>query len=507
VGETEVPKTRVKIDIFGPLHVKIPYYARNQASCGYLILKTDQSRPLVKSIYEHIEDQIEDERLESDDRFPRSGYSYPHGVVDERMDLVTVEKAWLRPWTFYKLTDKEKRKKLLEKFPNGCQVTFIGKNRIFAEAYDESMDDRWEIGQSGLSTFIHSEPRGYNLVSLADMRNELVNLTMDTIDHGIPATYVDSETIDFDDYGKFESQPGCIYPAKAPKGAPLQSMFASEPRSTLSKEHMLFFRQIDQDAQFASGDFPAIHGAPSEGKSRTLGEYAMSRQQAMQRLSLWWEFALNWWVRTIDGCVRLFAETMIADQSYTVKENDNYINVWIRRSEMEGRVGAVEPEPGGSLPVSLAQKRETILRLMDLRNPAIDAALYTPHNARIIKDALGLEDLVIPGEDQRVKQAREINELIKGEPDQLPDGSFVPSVGIDPEVDDHQVHIAVIKQFLVGTVGLDLKQTNPAGYANCLAHLRAHQMALVAQTLSVHEDTAAGEAPDTAAVTTAGEGE
>lgn len=97
-GEEQIPKSRVKIDTFGPLHVKVSYYAKNQASCGYLILKTDQNRSLVKSIYPKIEKEIEGSKtVSSADRFSRSAYSYPHDVEATEMNLVTVEKTWLRP--------------------------------------------------------------------------------------------------------------------------------------------------------------------------------------------------------------------------------------------------------------------------------------------------------------------------------------------------------------------------------------------------------------------------
>ena len=507
-GEEVHPKTRVKIDTFGPLHVKIPYYPKTQSGCGYLQLKTDQHRSLLISIYIDLEDDIKGAKtVDSSDRYARSSYTYPHEVEDVNMELVTIEKTWLRPWTFYGIPDKAIRKELLDSFPRGCQVTFIGQERVFAEAFNESMDDRWEIGQSGISPTIHTDPLGKVLVGPQDMRNELVNLTMDTIDHGIPAVYADSEVIEFDQYGRFESQPGVIYKAKARPGQSLRDAFAEEPRSTMSKEHMLFFRQIDQDAQFASGDFPAIHGGPSEGKSRTLGEYAMSKQMALQRLTIIWELYLDWWIRTLDGAVRLYAETVITDQAYSKQENNNYINVWIRRSEMEGKVGGVEPEGGGNFPVSIVQKRDVLFRLMELNNPQINAALYTPTNARLLKDGLALEDLVLPGEDQRVKQAREINDMIKTDQEPTPDGQggFTPTVDVDPDVDDHAVHIAVLKTFLVSTIGLDLKDTNPMAYVNLIAHLRAHQYALAQQTQMQYERTAPGEAPDSGASTTEGE--
>jgi hypothetical protein len=144
---------------------------------------------------------------------------------------------------------------------------------------------------------------------------------------------------------------------------------------------------------------------------------------------------------------------------------------------------------------------------MELNNPQVNAALYTPANAKVLKTTLAMDDLDIPGEDQRVKQAREINDLIRFGAEPVPDelGGFISTVAIDLDVDDHAVHIATLKSFLVGNIGLDLKETNPAGYVNCIAHLRAHQQALLQLTEGAFERSAPGEAPDSGALTTEGE--
>src|SRR6266568_658484 len=47
LGEEELPKTRVKIDVFGGLHVKVRYYARNQSECSYLLLYGDLGKDVV----------------------------------------------------------------------------------------------------------------------------------------------------------------------------------------------------------------------------------------------------------------------------------------------------------------------------------------------------------------------------------------------------------------------------------------------------------------------------
>jgi hypothetical protein len=108
---------------------------------------------------------------------------------------------------------------------------------------------------------------------------------------------------------------------------------------------------------------------------------------------------------------------------------------------------------------------------------------------------LALNELKLPGEDQRVKQVLEIQELCKGEPVE----ESIPTVLPEPEVDDDAVHIAVMRNFLVSAVGLDLKRNNPPGYANCVAHLRLHQQALQLKSIQQFGGSPPGEEPETTA--------
>ena len=60
-GFSNSPKTRVLIDLFSPLHVKVPYYARAQKDFGYLICTLDQPKSLLQSLYPHISEDIEND--------------------------------------------------------------------------------------------------------------------------------------------------------------------------------------------------------------------------------------------------------------------------------------------------------------------------------------------------------------------------------------------------------------------------------------------------------------
>lgn len=493
--EEDYPKSRVKLDIFGPLNFKVPYYARNQDECTYFILFCDIGKDVAKSLYPDFAEEIEQERIEDLSRFSRSGYVTEYDPEIEQRHLVTVKKIWLRPAAFYRENDEDKRDKLLKKFPDGAKVILIGKKPIYISSEPEKLDDRWTVGQAGLSTLIHSDPILRPLVQIQEMRNQLVNLIMETISHGIPSDWADPEVVDFDRYGKFEAVPGYIYKAKPRKpGEPLGNSFYTSSRATLSREVAMFLKQLDTDAQFCVGSFPSIYGGPSEGKSRTFAEYAASRQMALQRLQVTWTLLLEWWTKTIAGAVDLYKDCVVEDERFVKFVDGNYINTWIKQSELQGKVGGVEAEGSEAFPVSLGQIEGKLMKLMELNNDYVNSALYNPENARMLQDSFALTGLKIPGESQRCKQAGEIQKLLKSAP-VSPVQSTVP---IDPDVDDHAVHIATSIAFLVDPIGLEAKLSNPAGYANNLAHIHEHQGAQLAQTLQAGGGgTPAGAPPET----------
>ena len=502
VGEEEKPKTRAKLDVFGPLFWKVSSYARNQKECSYFILYGDIGKDIVKSNYPDYYDEIDSEQLDNTDRFSRSGFSSPSDPQEDLKYLCTVRKVWLRPAAFFRETDGELRKKLLKLFTKGARLTLVGKSKIFIDedVIDEDLDDRWTIGQAGLSTYIYSDPILRALVEIQEMRNQLVNLIMETIAHAIPSDFADPKTLNFDTYGKFECLPGFIYKAKpATPNSRLSDSFYSSNRATLSREVALFLQQLDKDAQFCVGSFPSIYGGPSEGKSRTLGEYEASRKMALQRLSIVWTFLVEWWITTMEGLVELYTTCIVEDERFTQYSNGNYINVWIKSTELQGKTGGVESEASETFPVSLAQKQAIISKMMEMNNEYVNSVLYNPENAKVIQDFFALSELKIPGEAQRVKQCSEIQDLIRaGEAGEVPQGGM-SAVAIDPNVDDHAVHIAVCRGFLVDTVGLDLAKFKPIAYAQIVAHQLQHQQALMVQTMS-NVGTPAGVPPQTTQV-------
>jgi hypothetical protein len=482
-GEEVLPKTRVRLKLFNGLQVKVPYYTTTQEEFGYLILFIDTSKSTLKSLVsDDFEDneltkKIDSETIESTDRFSRTGYTYPNDPNLENQNLSTLTQMWVRPQEYWKIKDEKVRLKVAKDYPDGAHATFMGKLDHFVDAIPENMDTKWRVGKAGLSRFIHADAIGRPLMPISDMKNQLVNMTMDTIDHSNPSVFADPETLNFDEYGKTEALPGYVYKTKPRKpGEALSNSFYTEQRVSLSKEVPLFNQQLDQIAQFVVGAFPSVYGGPSEGKSRTFAEYAASRQMALQRLMIIWNFVVDWWVKTIHSAVLMYVKTLTEDERYTKYADGKYINVWIRTSELNGKVGGVEPQGSEALPVSITQKNQLLMKLVELNNPQINAVIFSPENASMVQDIMAFNELKIPGDSQRTKQQLETDILIKEEPIDANTPSLIP----DPDVDDNNIHSETLKEFLVSPVGIDLKETNPAGYMNCILHKRLHDKAVAA---------------------------
>ncbi len=476
--------------------MKVPYHQRysfqGNTEGAYIICGLDQPKAFLQSVFPHIADKIEETYSETAqyERMARSPSAFSSfSRVDENRDLRTLKRVWLKPWVFDGLKEEqeEEKKQLKKLFPDGCYVALVGNNDVYAESRNEDGDEYWTIGMPGLAQYIHADPMGQPLISVQELRNVHINLQEQTIEQAIPTGFADSEVLNFEVYSRHESSPGMIFPVTRKPGENISDAFYETSRASVSKELPAFTKQLDQDAQFSVGSFPSIYGGASEGKSRTASEYNQSRQMALQRLTITWSFVVFWWCKMMEKCVRMFIKNMVEDEHFATrdKSSDNYINIWIRRSELNGHVGEVEVEGSESFPVSTPQKQQLLLQLLQLGNQFIETALFDPENRKEIADVLSYPNLYIPGEDQRIKQAREIQVMIKT-------GQVTPP---EPEIDDDEIHITTTKIFLVGEHGMDLKTTNPQVYEAIKQHLILHQQSLQQKTAGNFEETKPGEAP------------
>ena len=266
-------------------------------------------------------------------------------------------------------------------------------------------------------------------------------------------------------------------------------------------------------AQFLTGLFPAVFGGNMEDV-KTASGYAIARDQAMGRLGLVWRRVKQFYADVMLLGVDCFRKNRPEAVDVPLLGPDGALDArMIRVADLKGNV-SVHPEADETFPRLKSQQRSVLQQLFAVKDPLIQEALAEPANVGYIKNVLGLTELVVPGEDARNKQLREIQVLLGGAPiivgtavesrndesnrisvignqpekgdrrtaigDQGSAGGAVvlPSVAVDVLLDDHAVEFEECKRWANSEAGQAAKMTNPAGFANVRAHAEAHLRAM-----------------------------
>ena len=485
---TQHPKSRQCIEVYGGLNVKIPVYARTQAEIPYLRYAYECHYSLILSEYPDLRDKFptldkiaetHESAVDSYERWGRLSTLY-NGEYPRYTP--TVRHMWLRPCA-YEILDKEGTKELKKLFPTGCKVTYV--NDTFAHACEENLDDYWTLSRNPVSDYLHHDPVGMLIVSIQEITNDIVSLVIQTMEHGIPQTFADPAVLDFQKYGQTEAAPGTIYPATPKSGARVGDSFYEVKTATLSAEILPLLEKIQEAGQLVSGALPSLFGGvSSESGSRTAAEYSMSRAQALQRLQTPWKMLTIWWKEIFAKVINAYIQNVEYDERVVQKEaGGQWINSFIRKAELTGKIGEIELEASEQLPTSWQQKRDIIMQLMQTNSPEVISALTDPANLGILSEVLGLDELKIPGSDDRIKQYEEIQQLLGSEPIAEPvmnqmtgqmQQQYAPSVDVEPLVDNHVVEATICREWLVSAAGRDAKINNPHGYMNVMLHMKRH---------------------------------
>jgi hypothetical protein len=483
VGITDEPKTRICMEAYGGLYVKIPGYAKKQSDCPYLIFAYETHYANVIEKYEHLHGNMDLTRKMKGGSGPRDPYEEwgrlsPQYQGDYPENVVTLRHTWLRPAAFNILERDEDVKDLKKRFPDGVKVVLA--NDQFAEACKENLDDYWTLTYNPLADYLQHDPLGLLLVSIQEITNDLTSLTLQTIEHGIGQTFADPGVLNFNAYRQQESTPGGIYEATAKSGRSISDGFYELRTATLSAEVMPFAQNIQSMAQLVSGALPSLFGGAMQGSGETASQYSMSRAQALQRLQNTWKILTLWWKNIFGKAIPAYINETKGqgDEKQVSKTNEGgFVNTFIRRAELEGKIGRVELEANENLPLTWNQQKDVIMQLLQAGNPEILAILGAPENLPVIRQAIGLTDFFVPGEDDMLKQQDELKLLLESEP--IPTGDpmmpEMPSVEVNQEFDNHDLEFEIVRKWIISEAGRQAKDDNPAGYKNVLLHGMMHK--------------------------------
>jgi hypothetical protein len=495
------------ISIAGGLELNTPVWANEMHEFPYLQWQTEVHRAKLKAAYLHAANKIETTPSQgAEDVYARvSRISVEQGLPsihpgDALMNLITFDRTWLRPWAFYSVEDEDVRRELLALFPDGCYVAFAGD--AYCEARNESMDDHWRVLHALPGDGQNRPSVGDSLVQVQERYNVLSNMQAETYEYGIPPIYADPQVLDFDALANQVAEPAAHFPARARPGQPLAAGFF-QPAPAQVPPDMIRHQQdlIGPVAQFLTGLFPAVFGGNMEDV-KTASGYALARDQALGRLGLVWRRLKQFYGEVMLLGVESFRKNRPEDVDVPLLGPDGMLDArMIRVADLKGNI-AVHPETDETFPRLKSQQRGVLQQLFGLKDPLIQEAMADPANIGYIKNVLGLTELVVPGEDSRNKQLREIQVLLGAAPivvqvpaagDQRTDnrdqeaggGSHtvvLPSVAVDLLLDNHAVEFEECKRWANSEAGQSARMTNPAGFANVRAHADAHLKAMGAKS-------------------------
>jgi len=494
------------ISIAGGLELNTPVWANEMHEFPYLQWQTEVHRAKLKAAYPHAANKIETTPSQgAEDVYARvSRISVEQGLPsihpgDALMNLITFDRTWLRPWAFYSVEDEDVRRELLALFPDGCYVAFAGD--AYCEARNENMDDHWRVLHALPGDGQNRPSVGDSLVQVQERYNVLSNMQAETYEYGIPPIYADPQVLDFDALANQVAEPAAHFPARAGPGQPLAGGFF-QPAPAQVPPDMIRHQQdlIGPVAQFLTGLFPAVFGGNMEDV-KTASGYALARDQALGRLGLVWRRLKQFYGEVMLLGVEAFRKNRPEDVDAPLLGPDGMLDArMIRVADLKGNI-AVHPEADETFPRLKSQQRGVLQQLFGLKDPLIQEAMADPANIGYIKNVLGLTELVVPGEDSRTKQLREIQALLGASPIvvQVPGGGdqktgisdqeaggashtvLLPSVAVDLLLDNHAVEFEECKRWANSEAGQSARMTNPAGFANVRAHAEAHLKAVQAQ--------------------------
>jgi hypothetical protein len=496
-GQVEsVPNGQEVIDIVGKLELRVPSYAKRLKDCPYLEYVTEVPKAKLKTTYPDKASQlakgVEGSAGDTEERNIRVNLTSDRrsGASKQGDSLLTFKRTWFRPWAFALLptSDDVIAKELIQLFPSGCFMASVGK--VLCEARAESMDDHWRVcfaypGDGSIRPSV-----GGSLISVQERYNTLANIEVETHEHGIPTTFVEEDSMNFQAWQDEGNSPGLTFPMRARTGLPIQAnLFQTEP-APVSPQLVAHREELmGPVAQFLTGLFPALFGGGALGNDTAAG-YAMQRDQAMGRIGLLWRNLKTFNAGIMELSVEVFRKNRKGEVAIaSLASLGDVESKMIHLENLRGKFFAY-PETNEDFPMTWTQKRNT---LQDLMNSPLVNVLQTPANMEAVGRVLGPIGLEFPGADARVQQMREIGDMLLAQPTmpQPMPGQMVdpaqmqamaqPSVQVDPDLDDHTTHMMAIQEWAASPAGRKAREDNPEGFLNVKLHFQQHQMVAAQQ--------------------------
>lgn len=506
--EKEYENGQVELQLYTVLHVTVPFYSQSLKDVPWLRLETEKHRAELLEIYPQLEEKLRDDQdrgeitaSQAQAIHTRQADSSPTNTKSQRKSQVTYSRYWLKPLMYNLIKDKEHRRILRQKYPEGLRIVRVRDEIV--EIRGERLEDVWAYCSPEATDYIYGDPLSLDHVEIQDIVNDLINIGVETLERAIPWMIADPLVVDFKQLKDRARRPGEVVPAIPGVGQNLRQAIQEAPVAEFSEQTMPFMTGVHESVREVAGVQKAVFGGDPV-RETTAREYEGRRNQAMMQLTTTWDALRSFYGSVTTNAARQlarFGPQTIQDQSNPKKK--------IEVASLLERNWHYEVEE--TIPITPGQRADRLMFLLNSPNPMVAGltGLTHPNNARIINDLLGMEGLYIPGADEIDAIKDTIRRLLAEEPVMTTgmDGMPVVRPSIMPKwEEDSTLATAVIKAWALTKAGLYAADNNPLGYNNVIAYGEEHERRLAPPPMPAGPGTAPAPPPGGPAPKPAGNG-
>lgn len=418
-------------DLYGVLEAKcFPITANTQDELTGVIISDDPDINRAKDDYDWIAEDIKAGSAGAGETaFERNarlgvlkGLRKWSSDGDSESQLAERQTMFLRPAGFRHLGE-ELREQLVELFPEGVRVTFVGT--AYAEAYPVSLDDEICVDHALDGDGMNRPSWGSSMMPIQDAFNNYRNMRQEYHDYGIPFIGYDLALMDPNAPREMVSQPGEFKGFNNPnQGSPLANYFfvpeaVSPPSDLIQAEQDL----RDALSQLVTAVQPALFGGKMGGDEERVGVYQIAREQAMGVMALPWGVMQAMFARFKYQAALAAGKHRREEQVLQIKPpakkfggSSKPLSVSIADLK-KGSFRAV-PDTDSSFPETKAMKAAAFKEFMAAAefNPLLAEAAQQPDNLELGAEYEGLTEVDIPAARAWKRQLEEIDILLASGP-------------------------------------------------------------------------------------------
>jgi hypothetical protein len=494
-GTRRVAKGQVVMSLIPGLQFHTPPWADEMPEFPYLQWNLEVHKAKLKASFPHAAKKIGSGGVTSADDVQMRAFrlQVQQGLPvtqpgDALAQLVTFSRTWIRPWSFWEIESDESRDLLMDLFPEGAYVAFAGE--AFCEARTEQMEKCWRVRHAMEGDGQNRPSAGDSSVQVCEQINDISNIEQETADYTIPITIYDNELLDGDAINGAKARPGDFIPTKMRTGPNdvISNKIWQSAQTELSQTLTARRQELAGPVlQRLTGIQPASYGA-QDAPGDAAAKYSMEREQALQRIGLFYAEWVNFYSELHLLGVECFRDNAANDVEMSVEEEGGgYESKYIRMADLQGHI-EVYQESDDSYPELPSEVKSIALRMLE--NERIGPELASgPGNLRQLKDMLGMQSFAIPGDDAEIKTMRTIKRLLQSQPIQPPPqvipGPMGPVAGPPPppqpsempdpilDAEDVAVFMSEIRHWWQSEQGQEAATANPGGVANVRAYYQA----------------------------------